>query len=336
MTYLSPTNLCITIAAARERPTWAAIMASIGAGEALAYKWLRMSKKDQEARTQAESKFYVTFEADGADYWHEHLKRSKAAFMSGFERKILDACANNLTETCFDPSTGRPLQMLNANYLYRTAEWFAENEEWPGQLKYEWERDLITDEILQPLRPIWQTKIVQSSAQIKIRALASHLSQWSEKIESTHTVQGHVVHHMAVPKFVPKAVREQTGDVVDADFTEVREQLPGPDARRDITELRAQAERILNDPNRVTKPTGTVRMGDGTPLNDRRAGAEKPDHEDELPPAPRSVAADKPRPKEATQAQPARPPSYARRETNNPYDANARAAPAGSKRSITR
>ena len=52
---------------------------------------------------------------------------AKAAFMSGFERKILDACANNLTETCFDPSTGRPLQKLNSEYLHRSDAWFVEN-----------------------------------------------------------------------------------------------------------------------------------------------------------------------------------------------------------------
>jgi hypothetical protein len=180
--HLNPTNLKITIATAREHSEWKIIMASIGAHQGTAFYWLRRSKKDSDAKLGHDSQFYVEFEGEWA-YWHEHLKRSKVAFVEGFQRKFLESCSENNIEYVRDPSTGRKLQKLCDAYLHRDRAWFEANGLDYDFHRFEWERDPITDEILQPLIPVWETRVVQSSVQGKLAALAAMLpKQWSAKV----------------------------------------------------------------------------------------------------------------------------------------------------------
>jgi hypothetical protein len=120
---------------------------------------------------------------------------------------------------------------------------------------------------------------------------------------------------MAPPKFVPKAIREQHGEIVDASFVEVSE--AHPETRKDITELRALAQRHLSNPDRVTRPDSPVLDATGHPIG-KPHDQFKPDHEDGAGTAQpaMSVAADTPKAKLAIKPGipgPQVEPPYARR-----------------------
>src|SRR5439155_2211434 len=118
---------------------------------------------------------------------------------------------DDYTEVATDPSSGRPLQKLCDQYLHRSDAWFVENGLDPDFDKYEWERDPLDDSIIRPLRPVWQTKIVRSSAQLKIRALAAMLPKsWSERTQTDHVVTGQVVQTYGPSRFIPHSQRDQS------------------------------------------------------------------------------------------------------------------------------
>jgi hypothetical protein len=142
-------------------------------------------------------------------------------------------------------------------------EWFIANNI-PLTEKYEWKRDPLTDEILEP---IYQTKTTRAPAQLAVKLLTGLIpAVFGESVRHDVVARGHVVHVVEPQKFqkLPEAT-----DAVDATFTEVEGQpraLPPPDdvpERADIQELRAKAAALLRDGPRNPTPTAPVDTGAG-------------------------------------------------------------------------
>jgi hypothetical protein len=311
MTHITPDNLRTTIATARQHAAWKIIMGSIGASVPLAQKWADRSKLASEQNLGKASDMYVDYDGEWA-YWHQHIQRAKKIFNEHFSRLVLEQCAHDRSEVVLDASTLQPVQRRLPPYAHYSRERCeAEGLDYDRDI-WEWELDWTGEPDYS--RPVYVTRVVRASAHLVIRALAAQMPRtWSEKTQTDVQVSGHVVHQMQVPKFVPRAERltQERGDIVDASFTEV-------ESRKDIVELHAQASRLLSDPNRITRPDSAVKMGDGTPLNNRRAAEDsKPSTEDGSgrPRPGATVAADRPTPKGPAERPPIPQPPYARRSS---------------------
>jgi hypothetical protein len=289
------------------------------------YNWLSRSKKDEAAHLEGASPFYISIDPHGWDYWNNHMKRSRAAFILGMEASIRDQVANGIEEICYDPATGRPLLALNPEFIGVT------NEQMEGQFlnpaidRYVWVRDAEGNRV----RPVYQTKIVQAPSQLKVKALSALLPKtYGERAQVEHNIRGAVVHIMEPPPFVS---RQPQGQVIDGEFTEAPA-LPAPE-RDDIAELRHRAAELMANGPKNPRPDSPVKDATGHPVG-RPRDESKPTRENNTPPAPgpramvdhpRAYRVERPKPKPT-------PPSYAGRPgidpRRDPHNPNNRVMPA--------
>jgi hypothetical protein len=265
MTTLTTENLIRCCEVATTRASWKEIMSSCGASESLAYNWLSRSKRDASEHLEGASPFYVEIAPHGFDYFHNHIKRSRAAFIMGMEAEIRDQVRGGIVETCYDPSTGRPLLALDPKYIGVTDAQMDDDFLIPSIDRYLWNRDAQGERTT----PIYQTRVVQAPGQLKIKALSALLPQtYGERATVDHNVRGAVVHVISPSPFISRESRIASGEVTDAEFTEV--QATGLE-RGDIAQLRQRAKLLLETPlsERHTLPEAgqVVRDGSGDPVN---------------------------------------------------------------------
>jgi hypothetical protein len=291
MTMLSEENLRRCVELGMSNPNWRWIAAQIGVGESTMYNWLSRSERDSEKRLEATSPLYIEVDPVGADWWHRHMLRSRAANVLAMASIVQDQVVNGIEETVFNPQTGRPLQLENPEYLGRSDEWMLDNFLDPARDRYLWTEDGT---------PRFLTKITQAPAAIKIKLLTGLLPRiFGDKVSHDVTVRGAVVHTTEPPRFAADSVPA----VEDAEFTEVREALPAPVERDDISALRRAAAELLERGPKNPTPTAPVDLG-------APRGEEKPTSEYQGGPKGglHDPAIYKPQPKQE-------PPSYARRSS---------------------
>lgn len=304
MTILTEDNLRRTAEVAMTRASWREIGASVGASESAIYNWLSRSKRDEAQNARETSPFYVSVDPHGFDYWHNHIKHSRAAFILGMEAEIRDQVRSGIVETCMDPSTGRPLLALNPEFIgLSDAEMEAQFLN-PAIDRYMWHRDAQGKRTA----PIYQTKVTQAPGQLKIKALSSLLpTTWGERATVEHNLAGQVVHVFQPAPFVSKQQRIASGEITDAEYTEV--QATGLE-RPDIAEMRALAARKAATPlsERRTVPEGFVLDACGQPVNVGRKRVID-DPPDDVPlHKPEAPLRENPRAYEARPPAPATPP----------------------------
>jgi len=266
MTILTEINLKRCCEVAMTRASWREVMASCDppAAESLAYNWLSRSKHDAEAHLEGASPFWIDIAPTGFDYWHNHMKRSRSAFIVGMEAEVRDQVRSGIVEVCYNPSDGRPLLALNPEFIgVSDAEMEAEFLN-PAIDRYLWNRDAEGKRTT----PILQVKVTQAPGQLKIKALSALLPQtYGERATVDHNVMGAVVHTFQPAPFVSKQARIESGEVTEGEFVEIQNAAL---ERPDIAELRARAARLQADlPNRRTVPDAPVMDANGQPITGR-------------------------------------------------------------------
>ncbi len=159
MTILTAENLIRCCEVATTRASFKEIMSSCGASESLAYNWLARSKRDASENLLGASPFYIDIPPHGFDYFHSHLKRSRAAFIVGFEAIVRDQVRGGISEIVHNPSTGYPLQALDPAYIGVTDAQMEDEFLNPAIDRYLWNRDAAGNRTT----PVYQTKIVQAT-----------------------------------------------------------------------------------------------------------------------------------------------------------------------------
>jgi hypothetical protein len=109
------------------------------------------------------------------------------------------------------------------------------------------------------VRPIYQTKKVRGAAALTVKAISGLLPDlYQDKSALDVTHRGAVTHIVENAPYVPIA---QRAAVVEGEFSEVPA-LPPPVERADIAALRAQAAKLMADPDRPSAhPTAPVDTG---------------------------------------------------------------------------
>jgi hypothetical protein len=314
MTHLTEQKLREFVEAAQERATWKVVAARLGIGIGTVYGWIARSKMDAKTNLGKDSPFWLDVPPFGYAYFHDHVRRSRVFFQLAMEQQALDVCSGNQTEIVYNPQTGQPLQALNPLYAHRDDSWFVEYGLDPAIDKYLWVRDDLTDDIV---APVYVRREVKPPAQLLIKALAAMLPKtWSEKSEVNHSINGQVVHQLVPPKFVSRTPQGDD-DVVEGEYSEVREALSAPE-REDIQDLRRRAAAVMANPNRPTSmPSAPVDLGSAPPdlkPTSEYAGGPKHGHD------PQALSTPKPQRDR---------PSYARRDVRDPRAPGARAMKVG-------
>lgn len=277
---LSPETLTIICESIALKGSFAAAARDAAVSQSTLFKWIADSRRDADARLETSPLFFTWRER--ADFLSRHIVRAKSEGVMSLLYSVIDETRNGIAEVCYDPATSRPIQKLVALTAHRPREWFeAQGLDYDVD-RYEWTRDAITDEILEP---IYQTKTVHVPASLRQKVLSGVLPKtFGDKVAVNHDVSGQVVHTIAPPVFVSRRSAEP---VIDAQFSEVVGELPAPptpEQRPDVQRLREQFSEIMANPNRRTKPDNPAAV----PVYGRNEG----DAADKLttPSAPRPAA----------------------------------------------
>lgn len=254
MTILSTATLQAVVQNLVTHGSWqrAAAACDPPVSESVCYYWLAQSKRAQKSN-QTESPYLFEW-MDETRWFSEHARRARALQIFGTEAEIREQLRHGRVELCYDPATGRPLKLLNPEYEHLTDEQFSEffepltGEHPEAHARYLWNYD----EAGKRTSVRYQTKqthLPASLAQAALRA-TNQIYKDTSTIDVNH--RGAVMNITVSPApFVPRI-----SPPVDAEFREL------PIERPDIAALRAQAAKLLADPNRATlRATRPVDLG---------------------------------------------------------------------------
>ena len=289
MSHLTPENLVLVLEA-RVSHNWRASMSSIGASEALAYKWLATSK--HAAKDQDVSSIFFMEHRGVWDYWHAHARRSRAEALIALDSTIIHQALHGIVVPLLD-AQGRQL--------------WAENPETVGK----------DDDVLDLEFGAGKWSRIMRDAQGRAVALTK-----------TERLPGTVINKVLdqIPGYRGDAPSVHVHNNFNSSSIKALQRpaqpaLPPPQETEMVRELRALHKTALANPNRPTsKPDPTLKpveiMG--------RATGDKPDQvssfPQDVPPTPDIRDHSRAYTAEPTLI-PAEPVNYARRLSSGGIDA---------------
>jgi hypothetical protein len=290
------------------RSSWAYTAAKLGISESVCYQWLHKAKT-AERDNDTSSIFYITWR-DELAFWNRHCARARRENIVSLEALVRDECRNGQSDYVRDPSTGRRIPQLDAQWLGVSDDAMRDQLLDPVRDRWQWRVDDEGNRI----EPLWEVRTTPMPASLRATVLRGLLpATFGEKAEVNHNLRGAVIHHVAPAPYVSRAERAQLESKdapIDAEFTA----LPAPEveARPDIAELRARAAQLLRDGPKHPVAEGVVKDANGAPISARKRTMD--DAPDDVPLSkPEMTARDHPRAYDAgpvTQERAA--PSYAR------------------------
>lgn len=254
---------CITLESLVDQGSWKSAALAIGCAESTLFATMDKSRKMAKEGAVEHPLFFEW--RDQNCWYHVHARRARMYNIQSIESEIRESVKGQ-NEVCYDPATGRPLLALDPQFIGVSDADMEAAFCSPAIDRFLWERDSDGNRI----RPIYQTKKVRGAAALTVKAITGLLPDlYGEKASLDVTHRGAIVHVVEQAKYIPRAQRVEQG-VVDGEFSEVPA-LPAP-SRPDIDALRAEAARLMADPNRATaRPTAPVDFGTGG-----RAAADDP------------------------------------------------------------
>jgi len=280
MTVLSTENLTKILDRLVSRPSWAKVMASIGASERLAFVWRAQSvtaAKDDDRS----SPFFLEWRG-AFDYWHNHAGRARVENIITYEAQIRDECVNGRETPVLGPDQ-RPIYRERPEYIGKSDEWVMLSEGCSeGDVKfYRLEHDAKG-------HPVPLTKVEFPPAPVRLRVLEQD-RRYVESKNLDVNVTGEIVHAKPLAR------------------------LPG-EQRPDVARLRELAAMTAEERRAALGASGVAMDANGRralPLLAAPTDARADDAGHGLRhPAPGYVAPPKPTPEPAAEPR----PSYARPE----------------------
>jgi hypothetical protein len=183
--HLTEKNLIKIIEGSRERPTWAALMKSIGASERQAYEW-RNKSIAAEKKGDKSSPFYLLWNGSG-DYWHNHIGRARSEQLISYEALIRDQAANGVLEVVHGPDQ-KILYRERPEFIGRDDDWIRIVEGLDADVDVRWYR-LEHDDNGHPIPLTRRTQLPAPIRTAVLRQIKSYKEESTLNVEHSGVVQ---------------------------------------------------------------------------------------------------------------------------------------------------
>jgi hypothetical protein len=290
--HFSTENLVRVLDALVIRPRWAAAMASIGASEETAFKWLAKSRAAMKDQDESSPCFLEWREV--WDFWHVHCGRARRESLVAYDALIRDQCFHGIEVPILD-AQGRQ--------LWKTDPLTVGKDDDALDLEFgegKWSRILRDNQ--GRAQPLTRTEQVPATTRNKV---LDQIGGYRDAAPSVHVHNNlHVSSPLKALRRAPAGPGEQAS-------------LPAPSQTPMVRDL-LEHLKAASDPNRKTaKPDPTLKpveiMG--------RATGDKPDQVSTFPADVPQTLADHPRAYTAEPTLvPAAKPNYARRLSSGGID----------------
>jgi hypothetical protein len=162
--FLTTDNLTKILDRLVSRPSWKAVMGTIGASEGLAFQWRAKSIKAAQDNDRS-TPFFLEWRGTW-DFWHAHAGRARLENIITYEASIRDECLNGREVAVLGPDQ-KPIYKEAECYIGRDDEWIRLSEGLDMDADVKWYR-LEHDA---NGRPIPLTKTEFPPAPVRLRVL---------------------------------------------------------------------------------------------------------------------------------------------------------------------
>jgi|SRR5579862_3542953 len=184
MAHLTTENLTKILDRLVTRPTWKAVMGSIGASEDLAFRWRAQSVKALGDNDRS-SPFFLEWR-NTWDWWHNHAGRARLENIITYEATIRDQALNGIEEPVLGPDQ-RPVYQEDPEFIGQDDDFVQLITGCtPGEVK---RKRLLIDP--KTNKPIPLTRRTQLPAQVRVKVLEQDKRYIQREIHDVN-IQGQV------------------------------------------------------------------------------------------------------------------------------------------------